>query len=99
MDQVVDGGRHEMMVDPGTQKAGRGFDRQIARHHRAERAGDRHFPGMVRQVHGFVATRRLGHVAKQIVDAADADGIEHAAAIGVGQREISHQSSPATYSS
>ena len=54
------------------------LDRQLGRMHR--QAGDR-----------ALEPQRFGHVAEQFVDRAGADHPQHLAAVGVGKRQITHQ--------
>ena len=52
---------------------------------------DRHLAGVERQARNRARQPRLGrHVYEEVVDRGCADGGEHAAAVGVGEREIAH---------
>ncbi len=53
---------------------------------------DRHFGGVHRKALDRPLEPRLfGHVAEQFVDRAGADDPQHLAAVGIAQRQVTHQ--------
>ena len=67
--------------------------RHILTGHCLHVALDLHFAFVYRQINGPVETRLGGHIAKQGINIFDANAFQHCRAIGIVQRQITHQSS------
>ena len=100
LDQRVHRRRNMMAIGPAAEKTRRPACRQVLRRHRFQRAGDRDFARMARQVEGLAQPRCGRRVAIEVVDPRDGAaagrqraggyGGEHLGAVGVGERQIAH---------
>ena len=93
LDQVVHGRRDVVAVAAGPAEEGACARRPVPRGKPREPPLDLEFAGMVRQVHRPGQQRALGHVREQSLHRRRADRPEHLAAVGVGDRQVAHQSS------
>ena len=96
LDEVVDRRRHVMAIGAGAEEARRPAGAEIPGGECPDAALDLDLAEMVRQVDRGGQPRARRDVAEQAVDRGHADGRQHGAAVGIGQRQIAHQCSPAT---
>ena len=96
LDQVVHRRRDMVAVAAGPAEEGARARRPVPPREAGEPPLDLEFPGMARQVHRRRQQRILRHVGKQRLHRRRADGPEHVVAVGLGDRQVAHQSSSST---
>jgi len=87
----VHGGRHMVAIGSAADKEGMLARRRVLPGIVAEDPVDLDLALVVGQIERLGEPRGLGHVAEEVVDALGTDGPQHRAAVGVGQRQISHE--------
>ena len=93
---MVNRGRHMMLIGARAAKERHGRRRHVFRRHCRKLAFNLHFALMARQFDRAVAARRFGHIDKQIIYLTGPDCRQHGLAVGIGEGEVTHQSSSFT---
>ena len=93
---MVNRGRHMMLIGARAAKERHGRRRHVFRRHCRKLALNLHFALMARQFDRAVAARRFGHIDKQIIYLTGPDCRQHGLAVGIGEGEVTHQSSSFT---
>ena len=92
LDDVVDARRDVMLVGAAAEEEGHVARDHVLARKRRHVPFDRHLGGVHRQALDRPRQpRALGHVTEQFVDRAGADHAQHLAAVGVAQRQVTHQ--------
>ena len=87
---MIDARGHMVLIGAGADEEGHARRCDVARRHASEQALDLHLGLAARQIGQVRQALVARDVGEESVDRIDADAGEHVAAVGLGQRQVTH---------